>query len=240
MPECGPDGGPHDRQAHHGDRAPDTQLRPSRGVRTVVGFGRWRRVEDGRDRPERMCRSAHRDVSRPSCSIRAPPTGRPRSASLRPVPSGPREPRHGRSPPAPHRPGPRLAARDRCDRRLAVDPGGGAAGHPAVGPRARHGDDRTARPRHRHAHTPLIGLPGRIGIFPRQGSHPGPLSFICWRRSTGWPAPRLGASSWAAWPSTPPPSRSSSGSDIAGPGCSARSRSEPWPPLPCAATDSTC
>ena len=26
-------------------------------------------------------------------------------------------------------------------------------------------------------HTPLIGLPGRIGIFPEQGSHPGPLSF---------------------------------------------------------------
>jgi hypothetical protein len=25
--------------------------------------------------------------------------------------------------------------------------------------------------------TPLIGLPGRIGIFPDQGSHPGPLSF---------------------------------------------------------------
>ncbi len=26
-------------------------------------------------------------------------------------------------------------------------------------------------------HTPLIGLPGRIGTFPKQGSHPGPLSF---------------------------------------------------------------
>ena len=26
-------------------------------------------------------------------------------------------------------------------------------------------------------HTPLIGLPGRIGSFPDQGSHPGPLSF---------------------------------------------------------------
>ena len=26
-------------------------------------------------------------------------------------------------------------------------------------------------------HTPLIGLPGRIGLFPDQGSHPGPLSF---------------------------------------------------------------
>ncbi len=25
--------------------------------------------------------------------------------------------------------------------------------------------------------TPLIGLPGRIGVFPEQGSHPGPLSF---------------------------------------------------------------
>ena len=27
------------------------------------------------------------------------------------------------------------------------------------------------------AHTPLVGLPGRIGRFPDQGSHPGPLSF---------------------------------------------------------------
>jgi hypothetical protein len=27
------------------------------------------------------------------------------------------------------------------------------------------------------AHSPLIGLPGRIGTFPDQGSHPGPLSF---------------------------------------------------------------
>lgn len=26
-------------------------------------------------------------------------------------------------------------------------------------------------------HSPLIGLPGRIGTFPEQGSHPGPLSF---------------------------------------------------------------
>ena len=26
-------------------------------------------------------------------------------------------------------------------------------------------------------HTPLIGLPGRIGDQPNQGSHPGPLSF---------------------------------------------------------------
>ena len=26
-------------------------------------------------------------------------------------------------------------------------------------------------------HTPLIGLPGRIGTFPDQGSHPGPMSF---------------------------------------------------------------
>ncbi|MGI8794271.1 MAG: hypothetical protein ACR2H3_14035, partial [Acidimicrobiales bacterium] len=25
--------------------------------------------------------------------------------------------------------------------------------------------------------SPLIGLPGRIGDFPKQGSHPGPLSF---------------------------------------------------------------
>ncbi len=27
------------------------------------------------------------------------------------------------------------------------------------------------------SHTPLIGLPGRIGVFPDQGSHPGPLSY---------------------------------------------------------------
>lgn len=27
------------------------------------------------------------------------------------------------------------------------------------------------------SHTPLVGLPGRIGRFPDQGSHPGPLSF---------------------------------------------------------------
>lgn len=27
------------------------------------------------------------------------------------------------------------------------------------------------------SHTPLVGLPGRIGHFPDQGSHPGPLSF---------------------------------------------------------------
>ena len=26
-------------------------------------------------------------------------------------------------------------------------------------------------------HSPLIGLPGRIGTFPDQGSHPGPVSF---------------------------------------------------------------
>ena len=27
------------------------------------------------------------------------------------------------------------------------------------------------------SHTPLVGLPGRLGYFPDQGSHPGPLSF---------------------------------------------------------------
>ena len=27
------------------------------------------------------------------------------------------------------------------------------------------------------SHPPLIGLPGRLGVFPNQGSHPGPLSF---------------------------------------------------------------
>lgn len=42
-------------------------------------------------------------------------------------------------------------------------------------------------------HTPLIGLPGRIGRFPEQGSHPGPLSFYLIA-----PVYRLlGASAWA-------------------------------------------
>ncbi len=42
-------------------------------------------------------------------------------------------------------------------------------------------------------HTPLIGLPGRIGMFPDQGSHPGPLSF--WVLA---PFYRLfGSSAWA-------------------------------------------
>lgn len=43
------------------------------------------------------------------------------------------------------------------------------------------------------SHTPLIGLPGRIGLFPEQGSHPGPLSFYLLA-----PAYRLfGSSAWA-------------------------------------------
>jgi hypothetical protein len=43
------------------------------------------------------------------------------------------------------------------------------------------------------AHTPLIGLPGRIGTYPDQGSHPGPLSFYLLA-----PTYRLlGSSSWA-------------------------------------------
>jgi hypothetical protein len=42
------------------------------------------------------------------------------------------------------------------------------------------------------AHTPLIGLPGRIGRFPEQGSHPGPMSFYAL-----WPTWKvLGSSSW--------------------------------------------
>jgi hypothetical protein len=42
-------------------------------------------------------------------------------------------------------------------------------------------------------HTPLIGLPGRIGTFPDQGSHPGPISF--WLLAPGY---RLfGSSAWA-------------------------------------------
>ena len=41
--------------------------------------------------------------------------------------------------------------------------------------------------------TPLIGLPGRIGTFPDQGSHPGPISF--WLLAPGY---RLfGSSAWA-------------------------------------------
>ena len=43
------------------------------------------------------------------------------------------------------------------------------------------------------ANTPLIGLPGRIGVFPDQGSHPGPLSFYLLA-----PTYRLlGSSAWA-------------------------------------------
>jgi hypothetical protein len=43
------------------------------------------------------------------------------------------------------------------------------------------------------AHTPLIGLPGRIGTFEQQGSHPGPLSFYLLA-----PTYRvLGSSAWA-------------------------------------------
>ena len=42
------------------------------------------------------------------------------------------------------------------------------------------------------SHTPLIGLPGRIGRFPEQGSHPGPMSFYAL-----WPAWKvLGSTSW--------------------------------------------
>jgi hypothetical protein len=43
------------------------------------------------------------------------------------------------------------------------------------------------------SHTPLIGLPGRIGRFPEQGSHPGPLSFYL----LAIPYRLLGSSSWA-------------------------------------------
>lgn len=43
------------------------------------------------------------------------------------------------------------------------------------------------------SHTPLIGLPGRIGRFPEQGSHPGPMSFYAM-----WPTWKLlGSSAWA-------------------------------------------
>jgi hypothetical protein len=42
------------------------------------------------------------------------------------------------------------------------------------------------------SHTPLIGLPGRIGRFPVQGSHPGPMSFYAL-----WPTWKLfGSTSW--------------------------------------------
>jgi hypothetical protein len=41
--------------------------------------------------------------------------------------------------------------------------------------------------------TPLIGLPGRIGTFPDQGSHPGPLSF--WLLAPGYRI--FGSSAWA-------------------------------------------
>ncbi len=42
-------------------------------------------------------------------------------------------------------------------------------------------------------HTPLIGLPGRIGRFPEQGSHPGPMSFYL--VAIGYRM--LGSSAWA-------------------------------------------
>ena len=43
------------------------------------------------------------------------------------------------------------------------------------------------------AHPPLIGLPGRIGTYPNQGSHPGPLSFYAL-----WPAyAALGSSAFS-------------------------------------------
>ena len=46
--------------------------------------------------------------------------------------------------------------------------------------------------------TPLIGLPGRIGVFPDQGSHPGPISF--WLLAPGY---RLfGSSAWSMEAST--------------------------------------
>ncbi|MEQ1702373.1 MAG: hypothetical protein ABMA25_19865 [Ilumatobacteraceae bacterium] len=48
------------------------------------------------------------------------------------------------------------------------------------------------------SHTPLIGLPGRIGKFPDQGSHPGPLSFYLL-----WPVYKLlGSTSYALLVST--------------------------------------
>jgi hypothetical protein len=43
------------------------------------------------------------------------------------------------------------------------------------------------------AHTPLIGLPGRIGTLDQQGSHPGPLSF--WLITPTYRV--LGSSAWA-------------------------------------------
>mgnify|MGYP000067351393 CR=1 FL=1 len=46
--------------------------------------------------------------------------------------------------------------------------------------------------------TPLIGLPGRIGELPDQGSHPGPLSF--WFLAPGYVL--FGGSSWALEAST--------------------------------------
>lgn len=41
--------------------------------------------------------------------------------------------------------------------------------------------------------TPLVGLPGRIGEFPEQGSHPGPISFYLW----AVPYRVFGSSAWA-------------------------------------------
>ena len=62
-----------------------------------------------------------------------------------------------------------------------------------------------------HRDTPLIGLPGRIGEYPDQGSHPGPLSFYLlaptyrllgqtsWALQAGTVAIHLGAIAVALW-----------------------------------------
>ena len=54
-------------------------------------------------------------------------------------------------------------------------------------------------------HTPLIGLPGRIGKFPDQGSHPGPLSFYLLAPTYRLLGPRRGRSRLGRCSSTAPP-----------------------------------
>ena len=126
-----------------------------------------------------MCGSADRHVRCPSCStvgLRRP--GRPRAASLRPVPSGPRGRRHGgraadAAPPSSSGHRSLIAA-------IVASPLLLAAVLLATRPWAPVLDMAMTELRVRDVgsrHTPLIGLPGRIGNFPDQGSHPGPLSF---------------------------------------------------------------
>ena len=87
------------------------------------------------------------------------------------------------------------------------------------------------------SHTPLIGLPGRIGEYPDQGSHPGPLSFYL--LAPDLPAARLvvvGAGGGHRRRSTSPPSPPRCGSATAGSAGRASPSSPRCWPSSCAAT----